>query len=61
MCVSRKVELEEVIEPSLHGMASGAAPEVVLELNSPDEEKANDNDHETLDQVTIEPRRLTRA
>src|SRR3954449_4802744 len=29
---SRKVELEEIVEPSLHNMASSAAPEVVPEL-----------------------------
>src|SRR5215216_5364975 len=34
---SRKVELEEVIEPSLHEMASSVAPEVVSELTSPNE------------------------
>ena len=54
---SRKVELEEVIEPSLHEMASNAAPEVVSELTSPDEERANDVDHETLKEDTTEPRR----
>ena len=57
----RKVELDEVIEPSLHGMASGAAPEVVSELTSPDEERANDNDHETLKESTTEPRRSSRT
>src|SRR3954469_16864388 len=31
---SRKVELEEVIEPSLYSMASSAAPKVVSELTS---------------------------
>ena len=58
---SRKVEHEEVIEPSLHGMASGAAPEVVSELTSPDEERANDNYHETLKEDTTESPMLSRT
>src|SRR3954463_9412350 len=41
---SRNVELEEVIEPSLQSMASSAAPEVVPELASPNEEGTNDNE-----------------
>ena len=58
---SRKVELEEVIEPSLHEMASSAAPEVVSELTSPNEERANDIDHETPKEDTTEPRRSSRT
>ena len=30
-------------------------------MPTPTREEANDNDHETLDQVTTEPRRSTRA
>ena len=30
-------------------------------MPTPTREEANDNDHETLDQVTTEPRRLTRV
>ena len=58
---SQKVELEEVIEPSLHEMASSAAPEVVSELTSPNEERANDIDHETPKEDTTEPRRSSRT
>src|SRR4051812_13288543 len=58
---SRKVELEEVIEPSLQSMASSAAPEVIPELASPAEEGTNDNDHETLKESTTEPRRSSRT
>ena len=54
---SRKVELEEVIEPSLQSMASSAAPGVVPELASPVEEGTNDNDHETPKEDTTEPHR----
>ncbi len=58
---NRKVELDEVIEPALHGMASGAASEVVPELTPPVEERANDQDHETPTEETTEPRRSTRT
>ena len=58
---SRKVELEEVIEPSLQSMASSAAPEVVPELASPVEEGTNDNDHETPKKSTTEPRMSSRT
>ena len=44
---SRKVELDEVTEPSLLGMASNAAPEVVPVPNPPVGEGTNDQDHET--------------
>ena len=57
---SRKVELDEVIEPSLHEMASGAAPEAVPVLTSPSEEGTNDEDHETPKEDTTAPRRSTR-
>ena len=59
---SSKVELDEVIEPSLLGMASSAAPEIVPELTSPDEEGTNDNqDHETPKEDTTILRRSTRT
>jgi hypothetical protein len=56
----RKVELDEVIEPSLE-LESSAAPEVVPAPPAPTEEEANDEDHETLNDATTELRRLTRA
>ncbi|KAK1646212.1 hypothetical protein QYE76_064017 [Lolium multiflorum] len=55
----RKVELDEVIEPSL-GLESSATPEDVLVPPAPIREEANDNDHETSNKVTTEPRRSTR-
>ena len=58
---SRKVELEEVVEPSLQSMASSAAPKVVPELAPPVEEGTNDNDHETPKESTTEPRRSSRT
>ena len=57
---SRKVELDEVIEPSLHEMASGATPEEVPVLTSPSEEGTNDEDHENPKEETTAPRRSTR-
>ncbi|KAK1642030.1 hypothetical protein QYE76_059835 [Lolium multiflorum] len=56
----RKVELDEVIEPSL-GLESSATPEDVLVPPAPIREEANDNDHETSNEVTTEPRRSTRV
>ena len=58
---SRKVELDEVIEPSLLGMVSGAAPETVSELTSPNEEGTNDQDHENPEEDTTVLRRSTRT
>src|SRR4051794_6523283 len=52
----RKVELDEVIEPSLE-LESGATPEVVPVAPTPVREEANDDDHETLVEVATEPRR----
>ena len=57
----RKVELEEVIEPSLHEMASSAAPETVPVMTSPNEEGTNDADHETPKEDTTILRRSTRT
>ena len=56
----RKVELDEVVEPSLE-IASSTAPEEVHVVPAPIREEANDDDHETSDQITIEPRRSTRV
>jgi hypothetical protein len=58
---SRKVELDEVIEPPLHELVSGAAPETVLVVTSPNEVRANDEDHETPKEDATEPRRSTRT
>ena len=48
-----------VIEPSLQLVCS-RAQEVVPVAPTPIEVGADDSDHETLDQVTIVPRRVTR-
>ena len=55
----RKVELDEVIVPSLN-LESSSSEKSVPVMPTPTREEANDNDHETLDKVTIEPRRSTR-
>ena len=55
----RKVELDEVIEPSLQLDGSKTQKDVSA-VPTPIEEEANDDDHEVSDQVTTEPRRLTR-
>ena len=56
----RKVELDEVIVPSplLESSSSHRSVEVIP---TPISEEANDDDHETFDQVTTEPRRSTRV
>ena len=56
----RKVELDEVIVPSLE-LESSSSQKTVPVMPTPTREEANDNDHETSDQVTAEPRRSTRA
>src|SRR5215216_103322 len=56
----RKVELDEVIVPSLN-LESSSSEKSVLVMPTQPSEQANDNDHETLDQVTTEPHRSTRA
>jgi hypothetical protein len=56
----RNVELDEVIEPSLE-LEISAAPEVVPVPSAPTREEANDEDHETLNDATIELRRSTRS
>ena len=56
----RKVELDEVIVPSPE-LESGSSQKSVHVIPTPIIEEANDNDHETSDQVTTEPRRSTRV
>jgi hypothetical protein len=56
----RKVELDEVIEPSLK-LESSTAPEVVPAPPVPIGEEANDEDHETLNDATTELHRSTRS
>ena len=56
----RKVELDEVIVPTLN-LESSSSKKSVPVMHTPTREEANDNDHEVSDQVTIEPRRSTRA
>ena len=55
----RKVELDEVIVPSLE-LESSSSQETVPVMPTQISEEANDDDHETLDQVTIGPRRSNR-
>jgi transposase InsO family protein len=56
----RKVELDEVVEPSLE-LESSAAPEDVPVQPSPPREEANDDDHETSNEAATELRRSTRT
>ena len=56
----RKVELDEVIVPSLE-LDSSSSQKTIPVMSTPSREEANDNDHETLDQVATQPRRSTRA
>ena len=55
----RKVELDEVIVPSL-GLESSTSEKSVPMMPTPTREQAND-DHETSDQVTTELCRSTRT
>ena len=55
----RKIELDEVVEPSLQPESSATQKDVSVEPTIV-EEDTNDSDHEAPDQVAIEPRRLTR-
>ena len=54
----RKVELDEVIIPSLELESSTSVKSIPL-MPTPTREEANDNDHETSDQVTTKSRRST--
>ena len=56
----RKVELDEVIVPSPE-LESSSSQKYVSVTPTPISEEANDDDHETSDQVTTEPRRSTRV
>ncbi|KAK1618325.1 hypothetical protein QYE76_023842 [Lolium multiflorum] len=55
----RKVELDEIDESILVDQSS-AVPEIVPVPPTPATEEANDNDHETSNEETTEPRRSTR-
>src|SRR5215216_5102796 len=56
----RKVELDKVIVPSLE-LESSTSEKIVPVMPTPTREEANDDDHETSDQVTTESRRSTRT
>ena len=56
----RKVELDEVTVPSPELESSSSQKPVSVTL-IPISEEANDNDHETSDQDTTEPRRTTKV
>ena len=56
----RKVELDEVIVPSPL-LESSSSQKSVPVIPTPITEEVNDDDHETSDQVTTEPRRSTRV
>ena len=56
----RKVELDEVTVPSLE-LESSTSEKTDPVMPTPTKEEANDDDHETLDQVTTGPRRSSRA
>ena len=56
----RKVELDEVVVPSLE-LESSTSEKIIPVMSTPTRDEANDNDNETSDQVTTEPRRSTRA
>ena len=56
----RKVELDEVIVPSPE-LESSSSQKSFPVIPTPISEEANDDDHETSDQVITEPRRSTRV
>ena len=56
----RKVELDEVIVPSTE-LESSLSQKSVPVFPSPISEEANDDDYESSDQVTTEPRSSTRV
>ena len=56
----RKVELDEVTVPAPL-LESSSSQKTVSVTPAPISEEVNDNDHETLDQVTTQPHRSTRA
>ena len=55
-----KVELDEVIVPSPK-LESSSSQKSIPVIPTPISEEANDDDHETSDQVTTKPRRSTRV
>ena len=58
--IGRNVKLDEVIVPSPE-LESSSSQKSVLVIPTPVSEEANDDDHETSDQVTTEPHRSTRV
>ena len=56
----RKVELDEVVVPSLK-LESSSSQKSVPVMPTPISEEANGDDHETSDRITTEPRRSTRV
>ena len=56
----RKVELDEVTVPAPL-LESSTSQKLVSVTPTPISDEANDNDHETSDQVTTEPHRSTRV
>ena len=56
----RKVELDEVIVPTPLFESSSSLKSIPV-IPTPVSEEANDDDHETSDQVTTEPHRSTRV
>ena len=56
----RKVELDEVTVPAPL-LENSSSPKPVSVMTTPISEEANDDDHETLEQDTTEPRRSTRV
>ena len=54
----RKLELDEVVVPSPK-LENGSSQKSVPVMPTPISEEANDDDHETSEQVTTEPRRST--
>ena len=56
----RKVELDEVTVPSLE-LESSSSQKTVPVMPTAISEEANDDDHETSDQVTTEPHRPSKV
>ena len=56
----RKLELDEVIVPSLE-LESSSSEKYIPLMPTPTREEANGDDHETLDQVNTGPRRSNKA
>ena len=56
----RKVELDEVIVPSLN-LESSSSKKSIPVMPTPISEEVNDDDHQISDQVTTKPRRSSRV